>query len=83
MTAKGEPALGVMLPDAREIHLVDDLRGEELVTTFLHEFNHAVLHEVGLSTTELSPTLEEIIVENLARRYVSVFNLTFKRLKKS
>lgn len=79
----GESSAGVMDPETREIHLDAALKDEEVVAVFLHEFNHAILSEVGMGSTDLSETLEELIVENIARQYANTFSMSLKTPKKS
>lgn len=78
----GDTVAGLMLPDLREIHIDAGLKGEDASVAFLHEFNHAIFAEIGVHTADLSPILEEIIVENIARQYANAFSLTIKPQKK-
>jgi uncharacterized protein YjaZ len=83
VSGKGEELSGLMSPKQRVIYLDKHLDAKEMFATFLHEFNHAVLKEVGFHTAGLESGLEELIVENLAQQYVSCFRIVPKPHRKS
>ncbi len=47
--------------------------------TLCHELFHCVLNRTGVRQSNLSPELEEVIVENIATFITETFNLRFKR----
>ncbi len=73
----------VTYPVTRTIVICTSLTGEELVHTFFHEFNHAVMAELGMHNCNIVNEVEEIIVDNFARIYLQTFNMGLKcRTKK-
>lgn len=68
----------------KEIFIDKSLPLEQAIVTLLHEWGHALLHEVSVDDT-LTSEVEEIIVDNYAKELFSVFfrdNKFSKLLKK-
>lgn len=54
------------------------LKGDKLAETILHEMFHAVFEEVSLAQA-ISPELEEICVDTMAKAVARNFTLTSKK----
>ena len=55
-----------------------ELRGRDLTQTYLHECFHAVIRRVGINQGELSPDLEEVIVDSFSTFLVDNFHIRLK-----
>ena len=51
---------------------------DDVFETFLHELNHAIYYETGLSFTSINADVEEIIVNQFAAVYMKLFKLSLK-----
>ena len=59
------------------IQLDAELKGDELQQTLCHELFHAVCYEGSLYQT-ISPDLEEVVVDLMAKSLIKNFNLRCK-----
>lgn len=55
----------------KEIVIDKQLRGPEMLMTILHEWGHALMHEVG-ADDRMSEDMEEFVVENYAKEFYKV-----------
>lgn len=81
LTDAGVPVDGLADHDTRVLSLDQSLKGKHRDHIFLHELNHCIFFELGLHNTKLSLDLEEVIVDNIAKGYLSIFNLNLKTSK--
>jgi len=58
--------VGTTNPETRTIKIDQTQDSAHRWETFLHEFGHAVLDELGVENTSLHEDLEELIVEHIA-----------------
>jgi len=70
--AEGEALNGFCDFENRVICISTDIIGLELAQTYIHEFAHAVLHELHIT---LDRALEEAIVDGLASELVKKFEI--------
>jgi len=61
------------------ICLVNNKSTLDKLHTFAHELGHAAWEESGLGQTSISGDLEEIIVQQFATVYLSVFKILFRK----
>jgi hypothetical protein len=73
---------GLTTFDPKIIHIMKDLNDEDTMETLFHEINHAILFESGVVQGNLSDDLEEVIVQQIAKCYNSIFDLSFKKRKR-
>lgn len=62
----------------KTIKIRRDLKGRDLIETKLHEEFHAIWDIIGMSSTEISAEIEEIIVHNFSRFIVEHYDITEK-----
>lgn len=51
----------------RIIEITDRVNGDDFALCWWHEFGHAVLYELGMYLTGLSPEVEELLVDAYAK----------------
>jgi len=73
LTLNGHKVYGLCDAEERIIVLDNCLTRDEVLKTFLHELNHAILHELGVWT--LNADFEEVIVEGFADVYTDLFKI--------
>lgn len=71
-------AEGMCLPREKIILIDKKLKGNDLLETIIHEFGHGVFTEGSLRQA-VTPELEEIIVDLMARCLVKNFSIKQKK----
>lgn len=66
---------GLCCHETRTIYLDRSLTKQNKITTFLHEYIHAVIAELNIKRKSLPMELEELIVEALSQELVGAFKL--------
>jgi Zn-dependent peptidase ImmA (M78 family) len=60
------------------IKIDSNLKGRARIHTFMHEYCHAIIDIIGAHNCEISPDLEEIIVDNIGRSIADNFILRMR-----
>lgn len=60
------------------IQIDTNLKGKARIHAFIHEYCHAVIDIIGAHNCEISPDLEEIIVDNIGRSISDNFILRMR-----
>lgn len=68
---------GLTLSESREIEVSESLSGRRFDHVLLHEFLHAVLHELHIHNLEEQE--EEVIVDGIAKCLLDSFDMEVKR----
>lgn len=71
--------LGYFDPEKNEIVIDANLKGMDFLSTLVHEIIHAVFTRGGLRQAKISPSLEEIICEQISVVLTENFSLHKKR----
>ena len=74
----GRPLSGFHEYEAALISLDSELKGSDLVQTFLHELGHAVQQRCGINQAAISDDLTEVIVDSMATFIEETFHLRLK-----
>lgn len=70
---------GVYVPEHQIIVVDPELKGNELMSTIIHEIVHAVFYRTGIDQAKIQDGVEEIICENVSIAMVENFHLRLKK----
>lgn len=71
----GSDWMGLFVAAENLIIIDNRLKGDDLKSTLLHEFVHAVINLSGVNQTSLSNDVEEILCEQMSKAIIKNFKL--------
>lgn len=72
---------GLTTFNKKQIEIASVLDGESFAVCLIHEIGHAVLFELGMHLTGISPQVEELLVDAYAKSICKNFNRIKKLIK--